>query len=125
MLIDVGRVNTDRVRKSIGVERTFPRDLIDLNEIRDILVSRLLPELIKRIDRANAADLISGLSVKVKFKDFQQTTVECQATEVSLEKLELLLTSGLARRPNIAIRLLGIGVRLGEAHSEHVQYELF
>lgn len=124
-LIDVGHVNTDRIRRSIGVERTFAKDLIRIQDMVEVLIDTLLPELNKRIERANASGRITGLTVKIKFKDFQQTTIECQSKELKPETLHLLLNSGLDRRPNTPIRLLGIGVRLNQDESESVQYELF
>jgi DNA polymerase-4 len=51
--------------------------------------------------------------VKIKFSDFQQTTVECVGYAPNIPTYGRLLETGWARasRP---VRLLGVGVRLSD-----------
>jgi DNA polymerase IV len=103
-------------RKSLTVEETFNADLQTLPE----WVERL-PELYKdwaeRMGRHksthNNESHIRGFVVKVRFHDFQSMTREMASTawpEVS--DFEKLLLKVWEQRPE-AIRLLGLGVRMG------------
>jgi len=111
--IDVREVNPERERKSISTEETYTPDVPDL-----AACAALLPELIEhlqgRIKRNSAEKFINKLFVKIKFSDFQQTTVECVGYAPALETYTRLLETGWLRasRP---VRLLGVGVRLSES----------
>lgn len=73
--IDNRSVNPERIRKSISVEETYLNDLPDVDACL-----AALPELIMclegRIRRAGEISGIHTVFVKLKFNDFQQTTVE-------------------------------------------------
>jgi DNA polymerase-4 len=58
--------------------------------------------------------LVQKLYVKIRFADFQQTTVECVGTTPLLAQFEKLLDTGF-QRGRQPVRLLGCGVRLGAA----------
>jgi DNA polymerase-4 len=75
-----------------------------------------LPELIKslrrRLERKEIGDQIRGIFVKIKFDDFEQTTLErTELQEPSFQNYAALMEMAYARgsRP---VRLLGVGVRL-------------
>jgi DNA polymerase-4 len=110
--IDNRDVNPERERKSISTEETYTPDVPDLPAC-----VALLPELMEhlqgRIKRNGAEKFINKLFVKIKFSDFQQTTVECVGYAPNLEIYVRLLETGWLRasRP---VRLLGVGVRLSE-----------
>jgi DNA polymerase-4 len=115
--IDHRAVNPERERKSISTEETYTPDVPDLPACL-----ALLPELIAhlegRIERNNAERFINKLFVKIKFSDFQQTTVECVGYGPNLDIYTHLMETGWLRasRP---VRLLGVGVRLSD--SEQVE----
>lgn len=122
--IDERPVRADQARKSVSVETTYVQDLAALDacaaEIR-----RLTGLLDARIERAGAARSIRKLYVKIRFADFQRTTVECVADATDAETAVALLAKGLARRRQ-AVRLLGVGVRIDEDTAErHGQIALF
>jgi len=110
--IDHREVNPVRERKSISTEETYTPDVPDL-----AACVALLPELMEhlqgRIKRNGAERFINKLFVKIKFSDFQQTTVECVGYAPNLEIYARLLETGWLRasRP---VRLLGVGVRLSD-----------
>jgi DNA polymerase-4 len=110
--IDVRDVNPVRERKSISTEETYTPDVPDL-----AACLALLPELMEhlqgRIKRNNAEKFINKLFVKLKFNDFQQTTVECVGYAPNLAIYAHLMETGWLRasRP---VRLLGVGVRLSD-----------
>jgi len=105
-------VQPDQERKSISVETTYVDDLRTLADCAAQI--RLLAEqLDARIERVGAAAAIRKLYVKIRFADFQRTTVECVAGETDLPTFVALLEKGFARRDR-PVRLLGVGVRLEE-----------
>ncbi|WP_367605853.1 DNA polymerase IV [Legionella sp. W05-934-2] len=108
--IDERPVNPNRIRKSISVEETFSQDLPDIQSCIDSLPG-LLIRLQKRLDRAGNIDPIHGLFVKLKFKTFQQTTIECIGTEIDETAYKQLLAEGYLRK-NLPVRLIGVGVKL-------------
>lgn len=121
--IDNRPVNPERTRKSISVEETYLKDLPDSKAC-----SAALPELIMRLEariqRAGEIYGIQSLFVKLKFNNFQQTTVERVNHKIDPEMLHQLIQEGFARKC-IPVRLLGIGVRLKQEHiHESIQLPL-
>lgn len=109
--IDRRTVQTDRTRKSISVEDTYPEDLQDLPACSDKL-PELLERLMQRYKRTDPQPAIRKLFVKVKFRDFQQTTAEQHDLQTpDLESFETLLQIAWNRKRE-PVRLLGIGVIL-------------
>ena len=110
--IDNRAVNPERERKSISTEETYTPDVPDLPACLALL-PELMEHLLGRIKRNDAEKFINKLFVKIKFSDFQQTTVECVGHAPSLETYARLMENGWLRasRP---VRLLGVGVRLAE-----------
>ncbi|MBW8189622.1 DNA polymerase IV [Neiella marina] len=104
-------VMSERIRKSVGVETTLPDDLISLADCQAV-VDELLPDLLRRIDHAEASQRIDRCGVKLKFSDFRQTTVEHKQSSVSRASLLELLAEGYQRRKGKGIRLVGISVGL-------------
>jgi DNA polymerase-4 len=108
---DNRRVNPDRIRKSIGVENTFNKDLLGQDEIyREIDV--ILEQLWKRINRANVFG--KTLTLKMKYEDFEiisrsktsqlLLTDEKHIAQIAYEMLNLLLPT------EKGIRLLGLTI---------------
>jgi DNA polymerase-4 len=110
--IDVREVNPVRERKSISTEETYTPDVPDLPACLALL-PELMEQLQGRIKRNNAEKFINKLFVKLKFNDFQQTTVECVGYAPNLAIYTHLMETGWLRasRP---VRLLGVGVRLSD-----------
>lgn len=122
--IDNRPVNPERIRKSISVEETY---LSDLPDVAACLVA--LPELVARLKaRVQRAGKISGvhtLFVKLKFNDFQQTTVEQVLDRIDYPILCRLIEEGYSRKI-LPVRLLGVGIKLKqEKISEMKQLTLF
>ena len=122
--IDERRVVADQERKSVSVETTYVTDLTTLDQCA-AEIRRLVDSLDARIARAGAARSIRKLYVKIRFADFQRTTVECVADATSAQTAVALLAKGLTRRAQ-PVRLLGVGVRIDEDTAErHGQIALF
>jgi DNA polymerase-4 len=113
--IDQRLVCSERERKSVSVEESYTPDLPDL-----AACIALLPELFARLNariaRAGAQNSVQKLFVKLKFSDFQQTTVECVGSAPQVGHYARLMETGYARGRQ-PVRLLGVGVRLGEAEN--------
>jgi len=107
--IDDRPIETEHIRKSISVEETFAKDLMDknscLSHIKD-LYERLQGRL-KSPYKKN----ISKLIVKMKFSDFTRTTVECSGTQMRQDHYTRLMEIAYDRKKQ-PVRLLGLGVRL-------------
>lgn len=111
--IDNRAVRPDRIRKSLSVETTYVKDLPDLAACRAALPA-LVSEFSRRFERAGETRPVHKAVVKIKFADFSQTTAECVATAPDHTVWAALLEEGHARR-GLPVRLLGVGVRFGEA----------
>jgi DNA polymerase-4 len=113
--IDDRDVNPVRERKSISTEETYTPDVPDLDGCLALLPD-LYEHLLGRIKRNNAEKFINKLFVKIKFADFQRTTVECVGYAPNMTTFRHLMETGWLRasRP---VRLLGVGVRLSDTET--------
>lgn len=119
--IDPRPVEPDRVRKSVGIERTLATDIHQLSAAEEMLLS-LLPQLEQRLQRSGKASLLAKVSVKLKFSNFRVTTVETQCQHLDPAKLLGLLQQAWQRSERPAIRL--IGVQLGFKQPDEQQLRL-
>jgi DNA polymerase-4 len=122
-------VKTNRVRKSISVERTYAEDI---ETEQDVIAAmpELLEELARRFEKIESQYVPSKRYVKVKFNTFSQTTLEEVIVGdvrrwLSREDFARLVASAW-RRGALPVRLLGAGLRLQPAYSDgDQQIELF
>jgi len=111
--IDERNVNSERLRKSVGVERTLAEDIHDWADCEAIIVGQLYPELERRLAKVKPDLLIARQGVKLKFNDFQQTTQE--HVWPRLNKEDLIATAKKTweeRRAGRGVRLVGLHVTL-------------
>jgi len=111
--IDERKVQTERRRKSISVEHTFPEDLPSLDNCLAILPT-LMEKLEERIQGSRKKVTIGKQFVKIKFSDFVSTTVEQAGSSLDLDIYRTLCRTGF-ERGNKPVRLLGLGVRMKDA----------
>jgi DNA polymerase-4 len=76
------------------------------------MIDNLFPLLEKRLAKTEAK--IQSQGIKLKFSDFQQTTVEHRCQRLNRDYFHTLLTEGLSRQANRGIRLVGLHVALAE-----------
>lgn len=110
--IDEREINSDRQRKSIGVERTLEEDIHRWPDC-EAIIERLYPELERRLAKVRPDLLIARQGVKLKFNDFQQTTQE--HVWPKLNKDDLIATAHKSwheRRAERGVRLVGLHVTL-------------
>jgi DNA polymerase IV len=117
--VDQRDVEVSRVRKSVGVERTFEHDMTDKALLVRIIQEKLLPELERRAAPHLKVRKMNKLGVKVKFGDFQQTTKEKRSECINLAVIQNLLDEALERGRGKAVRLLGLHIGL-DAPNQHV-----
>ncbi len=110
--IDAREVIVERERKSVGVERTFSENISSYDECWQVIEQRLFPELEKRLIKASPEKAIIKQGIKLKFADFQLTTIEHIHSELELDYFKQLLRDILKRQQGREIRLLGLNVML-------------
>lgn len=110
--IDAREVITERERKSVGVERTFSTNISTFDECWLFIEQHLYQELDKRLERASPSKEITKQSIKMKFSDFQLTTIEHGQSRLDLAHFRELLHEILQRQQGREIRLLGLSVML-------------
>lgn len=118
--IDDRSLTTEWVRKSLSVERTYPRDLPNIAAAQPSL-NELFEELTRRL--SNHRDrTIRNVQIKLKFADFTQTTMERAATNIDQNLYNELLPLAWERGRGQSVRLIGLGVsfrdddRIAEEH---------
>ena len=107
--IDHRPVLSNRIRKSISVERTFPSNLDTLDSCLS-KIHTLFAELEEDIIRLKSDRRIAKLFVKLKFADFTRTTIERSGIAITQNNAELLCQEAFGRKA-LPVRLIGIGVR--------------
>jgi len=121
--IDERKVSTSRERKSVGVERTFIEDIERLEDLKEELLVKLLPELRHRAEKYLYARSIMKLGIKIKFSDFQQTTKEFSFKHFDESIFLSLLEQAYQRGGGRNIRLLGVHIGLNSVPGKARQYE--
>jgi DNA polymerase-4 len=115
-------LSVDRKRKSVGVERTLAEDIYTEQACWEV-IERLIPKLDQRLEKSQPDKRIHNLGIKLKFSDFQQTTIEHKWPKIDLAQFKLLLTQVLTRRSGRGIRLVGLHVTL-PSELQSLQLEL-
>ena len=125
--IDEREVNPERIRKSVGTERTFEKDLQTRFEIITALY-HIEKELMRRMERS--ASFGKTLTLKVKFSDFKQIT-RSKTIPNTIDNFKLLhnTTREIFNHLDFGekkIRLLGLAVSQleDEKKQQAVQLEL-
>ena len=123
--IDDRPVRTDHVRKSLGTERTFPRDVADLHAIDDLL-REMAAEVAGGLEHRRLA--AGTITVKVRYPDFATHTRSMSlpvptaaAAVIACCAHELVRRTDAAVR---AVRLLGVSAS-GLIPCDHEQLDLF
>ncbi|WP_034912570.1 DNA polymerase IV [Erwinia sp. 9145] len=110
--IDERAVITERLRKSLGVERTLSEDIHSWEACLEI-IDFLYEELERRLEKIKPDKLIARQGVKLKFNDFQQTTQE--HVWPVLNKDDMIAVAKKTweeRRGERGVRLVGLHVTL-------------
>lgn len=119
--IDHRALSKGRDRKSISIERTFAEDL-DLKNAAEIsqVLETMWPKFKERLERANLIGQTLAPFVKVKFSDFQVTTLANHHSQANLTDYCDLVAQAM-KRSELPIRLIGIGGRLVQQDNQQMQ----
>lgn len=120
--IDERELTVDRRRKSLSVENTFSHDLPNVENCLHELPP-LSQQLAIRLRRVDEDYKVVKLFVKIKFTDFSITTIERNASAVSLMELQSLCAEAYERK-NLPVRLLGVGVRFIDLRESNAFFQL-
>jgi DNA polymerase-4 len=112
-------VKTKGFRKSLSVEHTFHHD-IQYKEHCYPLLSELITKLSGRFEKVDKKHSICKCFVKIKFSDFEKTTIEASASSISLPMCNKLFIDGWNRYKK-PVRLLGVGVRFNYSEEQFSQ----
>ncbi|MEM1136364.1 MAG: DNA polymerase IV [Bacteroidota bacterium] len=126
--IDNREVKPDRIRKSLGAERTYSTDINDEKEMIEA-VDKICEKVFERMTLSKTQG--KTLTLKIKYFDFQVNTRSSTQSFnfdslVAIKKvaLDLLYTPDFPEKP---VRLLGVSISnlLNESESKHgVQLEI-
>ncbi|OOF59397.1 DNA polymerase IV [Rodentibacter myodis] len=118
--IDPRAVQPHRERKSVGVERTLAENIRQVEE-GIALLDNLYAELLRRLERTVPNLPLSAfrkIGVKLKFEDFQVTTLEKTGLSFSLASFQQLLLQIWQRSQGRSVRLVGLHVNLPEENKQ-------
>lgn len=136
--IDDSIVSSDSTPKSLSVERTFAQDIDEIQEMK-VAMNSIMEEFYFRLKR-NKKKLeekklsISNFQLKVKYSDFQTSTIETKKnltlSEFCLNSFEeffesyfndyIDLIDKMFERRSSAVRLIGLGVKLTEIKTDQM-----
>ncbi|MFU2053527.1 DNA polymerase IV [Gallibacterium anatis] len=116
---DTRQVQSHRERKSIGVEETLLIDLAELSQSLSI-VEKLYQQLLGRLQRYSVSISAQSfkLGVKLKFSDFQITTVEKSGLICEFWSFQQLLEIAWQRSRGRKVRLIGLHLHLPPPHQQ-------
>ena len=109
--IDHRPVQNHWIRKSLSVEDTFQTDLPNL-EACIFEIPKLYEELLRRLERARQKQKLipKALVVKLRFDDFETTTIQISGTQPD-KKAYMRLCADAWQRGRRPVRLIGIGLQ--------------
>lgn len=114
--IDNRDVKSDWKRKSLSVENTFMKDIDSFIECQDKL-NDIFEDLKTRYYKLKESRPIKTIFIKVKFYDFEQTTVDKKFDHFpTLNDFYPILEDALSRKAK-AVRLIGMGIRFEDEDS--------
>lgn len=121
--LHIGKVSTERVRKSLSVEHTYEYNKTSLQECLDQLPI-LLEELTRRLAKQQLQQRINKLSVKVKFANFVVTSADQSYHQIDTAIFTELLSKAYQRGQQQPVRLLGIGIGVKNEPQQHLQLSI-
>lgn len=113
--IDHRDLEVNRLRKSLAIETTLANDIYDENDCIAI-IDKLFPKLLLRLSKVKDRK-ITRQGIKLKFQDFNQTTVEQKSDNVEQDTFKKLLVRALERSEGRGIRLVGLTLGFADESS--------
>ena len=123
--IDNRALETQRLRKSLAIETTLAQDIDSIEQCQAI-VTNLYVKLVQRLEK-HQNRTIAKQTVKIKFADFQQTTVDIQSPACLQDVFLELLAKAMTRADHRKVRLIGLSLGFATTtnHEQANQLALF
>ena len=115
--IDNRDLEVSRLRKSLAIETTLAEDIFSEAECITV-IERLYPKLLKRLEKVTDRKIVRQ-GIKLKFNDFNQTTVEQQSLNAEENTFNNLLPKAFERAKGRGIRLVGLTLGFAEPTTEN------
>lgn len=115
--IDHRELEVCRQRKSLAIETTLAEDVFTAEQCL-LVIADLYPKLLLRLEKITGRKIVRQ-GVKLKFNDFNQTTVEQQSVEAQQSIFTLLLEKAFQRTQGRGVRLVGLTLGFAEPSPEH------
>jgi len=119
--IDNRELEVSRVRKSLAIETTLAADIFTQIDC-SIVIDNLYPKLLERLVKIEGRKIVKQ-GIKLKFNDFNQTTVEQQSLAVQPNVFSDLLLKAFDRANGRGIRLVGLTLGFADEDKEHAEYQ--
>ena len=120
--VDNRALEVSRQRKSLAIETTLMEDLSTQDECQ-LVIESLYEKLLTRLAPHSNREIIRQ-GVKLKFADFNQTTVETQSNACQQALFYSLLSKAYSRANKRGIRLVGLTLGFADNPSESLQLSL-
>lgn len=117
--VDNRELEVCRERKSLAIETTLAHDIKTVDECQEV-IDALHKKLLNRLEPHKNRKIIKQ-GVKLKFADFNQTTVETQSNGVEESLFTDLLNTAYVRANDRSIRLVGLTLGFAESSAENPQ----
>lgn len=117
--VDNRELEVCRQRKSLAIETTLAKDINTQDECQQVIETLYL-KLLDRLEPHNNREIVRQ-GVKLKFNDFNQTTVETQSNRCQEMLFSNLLSTAFNRSNNRSIRLVGLTLGFADSSNESQQ----
>lgn len=110
--IDHRELEVSRQRKSLAIETTLATDIYSEGDCLNV-IEKLYPKLLARLEKVQGRKIVRQ-GIKLKFNDFNQTTVEQQSLAANAIIFNSLLPKAYERAKGRGIRLVGLTLGFAE-----------
>jgi DNA polymerase-4 len=114
--IDNRELEVSRQRKSLAIETTLAVDIFSETECLNV-IETLYPKLLHRLEKIKGRKIVRQ-GIKLKFTDFNQTTVEQRSLGAQEDVFHRLLSKAHERSKSRGIRLVGLTLGFAEPTPE-------
>jgi len=119
--IDNRELEISRQRKSLAIETTLAVDIFTETECLTV-IANLYPKLLERLAKVENRKIVRQ-GIKLKFNDFNQTTVEQQSINAQHAVFNTLLPKAFDRAKGRGIRLVGLTFGFAEEDKQAAEYQ--
>jgi len=119
--VDNRELEISRKRKSLAIETTLAIDVFTETECLTV-IETLFPKLLARLTQVKGRKIVRQ-GIKLKFNDFNQTTVEQQNLTAEQDVFKALLPKAFERSKGRGIRLVGLTLGFSDEYKLATEYQ--